>query len=72
MRQEQEPASTEVTELAPGLYRFQLPISMPGLGHVNCYALEDPDGFTVVDPGLPSVESWGALGDRLDQVDARY
>ncbi len=72
MRQEQEPASTDVTEVAPGLYRFQLPISMPGLGHVNCYALEDADGFTVVDPGLPSLESWEALGDRLAQVGARY
>ncbi len=72
MRQEQQPASTDVTEVAPGLYRFQLPISMPGLGHVNCYALEDADGFTVVDPGLPSIESWEALGNRLDQVGARY
>ncbi len=61
MRQEQEDASPDVTEVAPGLYRFQLPISMPGLGHVNCYALEDADGFTVVDPGLPSIESWYAL-----------
>ena len=34
MRQEQEPASTEVTELAPGLYRFQLPISMPDLAQI--------------------------------------
>ena len=72
MRQEQQPASTDVTEVAPGLYRFQLPISMPGLGHVNCYALEDADGFTVVDPGLPSIESWEALGNRLNQVGARY
>ena len=72
VRQEQEDASPDVTEVAPGLYRFQLPISMPGLGHVNCYALEDSDGFTVVDPGLPSADSWEALGDRLDQVGARY
>ena len=72
VRQEQEDASPDVTEVAPGLYRFQLPISMPGLGHVNCYALEDSDGFTVVDPGLPSADSWEALGDRLAQVGARY
>ncbi|MDG1988806.1 MAG: MBL fold metallo-hydrolase [Acidimicrobiales bacterium] len=68
VRQEQEPASTEVTELASGLYRLQLPISMPGLGHVNCYALEDTDGFTLVDPGLPSLESWNALGHLLAQL----
>ena len=34
---------------------------MPGLGHVNCYALEDERGFAVVDPGLPGPESWEAL-----------
>jgi glyoxylase-like metal-dependent hydrolase (beta-lactamase superfamily II) len=60
-KQEQEPASDEVTEVAPGLLRMQLPISMPGLGHVNCYALEDGDGFCLVDPGLPGPESWDAL-----------
>ena len=65
-KQEQEPASTEVTEVAPGILRLQLPISMPGLGHVNCYALEDEEGFALVDPGLPGPESWEALGSRLD------
>ena len=72
IRQEQEQAATEITELATGLYRFQLPISMPGLGHVNCYALEDADGLTLVDPGLPSLESWNALGHRLAQVGADH
>jgi glyoxylase-like metal-dependent hydrolase (beta-lactamase superfamily II) len=60
-RQEQEPASDEVTEVAPGILRLQLPISMPGLGHVNTYALEDADGFSLVDPGLPGEASWKAL-----------
>ena len=64
-KQEQEPASTEVREVAPGVLRMQLPISMPGLGHVNCYALEDSDGVALVDPGLPGEESWQALMDRL-------
>ena len=72
IRQEQEQAATEITELTAGLYRFQLPISMPGLGHVNCYALEDADGLTLVDPGLPSLESWNALGHRLAQVGADH
>ena len=53
IRQEQEPASEEITEIAKGIYRLQLPVSMPGLGHVNCYALEDKKGFSLVDPGLP-------------------
>lgn len=65
-KQEQEPASEEVTEVAPGVLRMQLPISMPGLGHVNTYALEDERGFALVDPGLPGPESWMALMLRLD------
>ena len=52
-REEQEDASTEVTEVASNVLRMQLPIRMPGLGHVNCYALLDDDGAAVVDPGLP-------------------
>jgi glyoxylase-like metal-dependent hydrolase (beta-lactamase superfamily II) len=67
-RQEQEPAKSEVTEVAPGVLRMQLPISMPGLGHVNCYALLDRDGAAVVDPGLPGPATWRALGDRLKQA----
>ena len=35
------------------MLRMQLPIDMPGLGHVNCYVLEDERGVAVVDPGLP-------------------
>ena len=38
---------------------------MPGLGHVNCYALEDRRGLALVDPGLPGPESWSALTARL-------
>ena len=67
-KQEQEPASSEVTEVAPGVLRLQLPISMPGLGHVNCYALVDSNGVALVDPGLPGDESWAALQDRLRQA----
>jgi len=64
-KQEQEPASEDVIEVAPGVLRMQLPISMPGLGHVNTYALEDERGFALVDPGLPGPESWEALMQRL-------
>ena len=64
-KQEQEPATTEITELAPGVLRSELPISLPGLGHVNCYLLEDERGVAVVDPGLPSKESYAALEARL-------
>ena len=49
-REEQEPANELVTEICDRIYRMQLPVSMPGLGHVNCYALEDNEGFSLVDP----------------------
>lgn len=64
-RQEKLPASDEVTEVAPDILRMQLPISMPGLGHVNCWALCDDRGLAVVDPGLPGKASWKALEQRL-------
>jgi len=64
-KQEQEDARTEVTEVAPGVLRMQLPISMPGLGHVNMYALEDERGLAIVDPGLPGPSSWKAITERL-------
>ena len=69
-KQEQEDAVREVSEVAPGIIRMQLPIQFTGLGHVNCYALEDEKGWTVVDPGLPGRDSWVALTDRLGQLGA--
>jgi len=71
-KQEQEPASADVTECAPGVLRMQLPISMPGLGHVNCYALIDGDGVALVDPGLPGADSWEALCARLQTADIPF
>ena len=64
-RQEQEPARTDVTEVGSGVLRMQLPISMPGLGHVNMYGLVDDRGIAIVDPGLPGPASWKAITDRL-------
>ena len=64
-KQEQEPARDVVTEVAPDVLRFELPIRMPGLGHVNCYALVDGDGVALVDPGLPGPLTWRAIKDRL-------
>ena len=64
-KQEQEPASTEVTEVARGILRLQLPSDFTGLGHVNCYCIEDSRGVTLVDPGLPTDESWEALKARM-------
>lgn len=68
-KQEQEPPLDEITEVAPGVLRLQLPITLPGLGHVNCYALEDDRGFAVVDPGLPGPTAWKCLRAKLDAAD---
>jgi glyoxylase-like metal-dependent hydrolase (beta-lactamase superfamily II) len=70
-REEQQPPSHEVTEVAPNVLRSQLPVFLPGLGHVNCYFLQDDRGVAVVDPGLPGPQSWRALVDRLKQAGYR-
>jgi glyoxylase-like metal-dependent hydrolase (beta-lactamase superfamily II) len=49
--------------------RAQLPISMPGLGHVNTYIFVDDRGIALMDPGLPGDESFAALETRLASVD---
>jgi glyoxylase-like metal-dependent hydrolase (beta-lactamase superfamily II) len=67
-KQEQEDASEEITEVAPNVLRMQLPIQMPGLGHVNMYALQDERGVAVVDPGLPGPQTWKAVQTRLGQA----
>ena len=67
-RQEQEPAPPEVVEIAPDVLRMALPIRLPGLGHVNCYAIVDNEGAAVVDPGLPGPSTWRAFQDRLKQI----
>jgi glyoxylase-like metal-dependent hydrolase (beta-lactamase superfamily II) len=67
-KQEQERASDQVIEVAPGVLRAQLPIEFTGLGHVNCYLLEDARGVTVVDPGLPGPAAFNTLRSRLTQA----
>ncbi|MEZ5207210.1 MAG: MBL fold metallo-hydrolase [Acidimicrobiales bacterium] len=66
LREEQQEASDEIIEVAPGILRLQLPIDFTGLGHVNTYALEDGDGWTLVDPGLPGRKAWDDLTGRMD------
>lgn len=71
MKQEQERAADDVTEVAPAVLRMQLPIELPGLGHVNAYALLDDRGATVVDPGLPGRASQRVLRRRLADAGIR-
>jgi glyoxylase-like metal-dependent hydrolase (beta-lactamase superfamily II) len=67
-KQEQEPAQSEVIEVAPGVLRMQLPIEMFGLGHVNMYGFCDADGIALVDPGLPGEAQWQVICERLQQA----
>ncbi|MFV0316950.1 MAG: MBL fold metallo-hydrolase [Microthrixaceae bacterium] len=68
VRQERLEAREEVDEVSPGILRIQIPIMMPGLGHVNCYVLEDERGATIIDPGLPDPESSKVLQARLASI----
>ncbi|WP_043141624.1 MBL fold metallo-hydrolase [Mameliella alba] len=68
---ETPPAPGEAIELAEGVLWMRLPLPMK-LDHVNVYALDDGDGWTVVDTGFASRTSrelWqglmaGPLGGR--------
>ncbi|MBN2631402.1 MAG: MBL fold metallo-hydrolase [Rhodobacteraceae bacterium] len=57
------PAEGAALEIAPGILWLRLPLPM-ALDHVNVYALDDGDGWTLVDTGLNSKRSrelWKAL-----------
>jgi len=65
------PAPGKALEVAPGVLWIRMP--MPGaLSHINLWAIEDGDGWTIVDTGLRTPETtdaWrellrGALGGR--------
>lgn len=47
------PAEGKATEIAEGILWLRLPLPM-ALDHVNVYALDDGDGWTVIDTGLDS------------------
>ncbi|MFX0546812.1 MBL fold metallo-hydrolase [Roseovarius sp. S1116L3] len=57
------PEEGTATEVAPDVLWMRLPLPM-ALDHVNIYALEDGDGWTVVDTGIHSrrgIALWEAL-----------
>jgi len=68
VRQEKLDPRPEAEEVAPGVVRIQLTIALPGLGHVNCYAIEDDRGVALVDPGLPGRKPWLELVRRLKEA----
>ena len=66
-----EPLAGEAIAVAPGVLWLRLPLPM-ALNHINLYAIEDGEGWAVVDAGLAtdvSREGWikalaGVLGGR--------
>lgn len=57
------PAEGDAIEVAPGVLWMRLPLPM-ALDHVNVYALDDGDGWTIVDTGFDSKRGrtiWQAL-----------
>ena len=57
------PGEYEALEVAPGIRWLRLPLPT-ALDHVNCYALEDRAGWTLVDSGMSNRHSralWQAL-----------
>ncbi|MDZ4311993.1 MAG: MBL fold metallo-hydrolase [Cypionkella sp.] len=57
------PAEGEAVEIAPHILWMRLPLPM-ALDHVNIYALDDGDGWTLVDTGMSSRKTkaiWAAL-----------
>ena len=59
------PGEGEAIEVAEGVLWMRLPLPM-ALDHVNVYALDDGDGWTIIDTGFASKRSraiWNALLD---------
>ncbi|MBT53993.1 MAG: MBL fold hydrolase [Mameliella sp.] len=58
------PEPGQALELAEGVLWMRLPLPMK-LDHVNVYALDDGDGWTIVDTGFASDTSRGIWGDLM-------
>jgi glyoxylase-like metal-dependent hydrolase (beta-lactamase superfamily II) len=57
------PPEGAAVAIAPGILWMRIPLPM-ALDHVNVYALEDPDGWTIIDTGMNSRRTrsiWEAL-----------
>ncbi|MDJ0826372.1 MAG: MBL fold metallo-hydrolase [Rhodobacter sp.] len=59
------PGEGEAIEVADGILWMRLPLPM-ALDHVNCYALRDGDGWTIVDTGVDSRRSRAIWTSLLD------
>jgi glyoxylase-like metal-dependent hydrolase (beta-lactamase superfamily II) len=68
VKTESRPPDGSAEEVADGVLRIMLPVDLPGLGHVNCYVLEDDRGLTLIDPGIADGVSHRVLTERLAAV----
>ena len=59
------PSEGQAVQVAPGILWMRLPLPMT-LDHVNVYALDDGDGWTVIDTGMASKRSRAIWQKLLD------
>jgi glyoxylase-like metal-dependent hydrolase (beta-lactamase superfamily II) len=57
--------------VAPGVHRIPLPLPMDGLRAVNVFAIETPDGLTLIDGGWAIEESRARLEEALADIDRK-
>lgn len=50
------PAPAETKQIVEGLYWIRMPIPIPGLDFINLWALQDQNGWTLVDTGMRSTD----------------
>ena len=61
---ETPPSGTEAIEVAAGVLWMRLPLPMK-LDHVNVYALDEGDSWTIIDTGFASKKSKGIWADLM-------
>jgi glyoxylase-like metal-dependent hydrolase (beta-lactamase superfamily II) len=55
----------------PGVWRLRMPINLPGVPHVNAWALRAGDGLVLVDTGMHEPGSMAHLERAFDQIGHR-
>src|ERR1700750_1865564 len=55
----------------PGAWRLRLPIELPGVPHVNAWALQAGDGIVLVDTGMDEPGSMATLERALERTEHR-
>jgi glyoxylase-like metal-dependent hydrolase (beta-lactamase superfamily II) len=57
----------QLAEVGAGVHRVTLPLPW-ALDHVHCYAIEDPEGWTLIDTGLGTPETMAAWREALGRL----